>query len=60
MKLKAFSFKIDKADTRYQLHSQLILSCINVLIKYLTGVSFFTCLDFLAYGLSVFTQLNAI
>ena len=37
-----------EVDTRYQLHSQRITSCINMLIKYLTGEGFFTCFGFLA------------
>ena len=38
--------KIYKVDIRYELHSQRIISCINVVVKYLTGESFFTCLGF--------------
>ena len=52
--------KIYKVDTRYQLYGQQIISCINVLIKYLTSESFFTYLGFLAYGLSIFKKLNVI
>ena len=37
-----------KVDIRYQLHSQQIISCINVVVKYLTGESFFTWIGFLA------------
>ena len=47
--------KICKVDIRYQLHSQQIISCINVLVEYLTDESFFTCLDFLAlWFISIF------
>ena len=39
--------KIYKVDIRYQLYSQRIISPINVVVKYLAGESFLTCLGFL-------------
>ena len=50
--------KIYKVDTCYQLHSQRIISCINVLIKYLTGESFFTFLGILVYLRMVYQYLQ--
>ena len=40
--------KIYKVDSRYQLHSRRIIFSISMLIKYLTGGSFFTYFGFLA------------
>ena len=62
LEYKSYNTSLKYYETKCFFQNTFLLkfTYFNVLLKYLTGESFFTGLGFLRHALSVFTKLNVI